>query len=265
MTEYFKILNLEYDTSEKEIKKAFRSLSKKYHPDMNSGSNQYVEEFWLIKEAYEKLLIFIKSNRYESWRKSKSSKKTKGDFNTSKPKNREEFNYYEFVIDFGLFEEDLFEEQNNFSIKKQYSTLDKIDVGFFSYLIKSFEYKREFGKDLFKAKSDGYFLIINIEIQNISKELTNIHNYMFRVFDIEGFFYEFSSEGLSKMALNQENIIPFFGKEQNPKIKSNYKLIFEVPEIDSYFLQLCGGKHQFNEKNICICDEIETVKLKNHT
>ena len=64
------------------------------------------------------------------------------------------------------------------------------------------------------------------------------------------------------MHLNQEPIIPFFGKEQNPKINSKFKIIYEVPEIGDYFLQLCGGSYKFDENNICICEEIETVKLK---
>lgn len=277
MIEYFKILELEIDATEKDLKDSFRRLSKKYHPDTNQGSDKYVENFRLVHDAYERLLVFMKSNNFESWKKNhfKSKKQTEENkysseykeqthsnfSNNQKEKSKSEhFNYYEFVNDYGLFEEDLFEE-NITAIKKQYSLNEVVTTENFEYKILRFQFVKEFGNQIFKSKSDGYFLIVELEIKNISKTMISLHNYMYRIFDYEGYFYEFSINGLSTMNFLQEPIIPFFGKEQNPRIKSTIKLIFEIPEIGDYFIQLCGGKYEWDNNNICICNEISTVKL----
>ncbi|KAJ9064951.1 DnaJ sub B member 5 [Entomophthora muscae] len=52
MSNYYQTLGLEEDATETEIKKAYRNLAKKYHPDKNSG---FEEEFKEISEAYEVL------------------------------------------------------------------------------------------------------------------------------------------------------------------------------------------------------------------
>lgn len=52
MKTYYQILNIKENASQKEIKKAYRQLSKIYHPDKSSGSsNKFIE----IKEAYDVL------------------------------------------------------------------------------------------------------------------------------------------------------------------------------------------------------------------
>lgn len=52
MKNYYKILEVEENASEEEIKKSYRSLSKKYHPDINPNG---AEKFKEINEAYEVL------------------------------------------------------------------------------------------------------------------------------------------------------------------------------------------------------------------
>lgn len=262
MIEYFDILNLEIDASEKDLKDSFRKLSRKYHPDTNQGSDKYVENFRLVQNAYERVLVFMKSKTYEGWKKNyfKSKEQTESKFYKNEESKKEHFNYYEYVNDSGLFEEDLFKE-NTTEIKKQHSLNEVISSENFEYNILRFQLIKEFGNQIFKSKSDGYFLIVELEIKNTSKTMITLHNYMFRVFDKDGCFYEFSNNGISTMSFLQEPIIPFFGKEQNPRIKSTIKLIFEVPEIDDYFIQLCGGKYEWDLNNICICNDISTVKL----
>lgn len=48
----FKVLGIEYDASEAEVKKAYRRLAKKFHPDIQGGDQ---EQFLRISQAYEKL------------------------------------------------------------------------------------------------------------------------------------------------------------------------------------------------------------------
>lgn len=53
---YYKLLNVPTNANEKEIKKAYRNLAKKYHPDMYQGDKSVAEEkMQLINEAYDTL------------------------------------------------------------------------------------------------------------------------------------------------------------------------------------------------------------------
>ena len=53
--DYYKTLGVSRDASEDEIKKAFRKLARKYHPDVTGGDKEAEEKFKRINEAYEVL------------------------------------------------------------------------------------------------------------------------------------------------------------------------------------------------------------------
>lgn len=53
--DYYKILGVTENASEKEIKSAYRKLAMKYHPDKNKGDKNAEEKFKEISEAYETL------------------------------------------------------------------------------------------------------------------------------------------------------------------------------------------------------------------
>lgn len=52
---YYKILGVKQDSTREEIKKAYRSLSLKYHPDKNGGNPEAISQFQKLSEAYETL------------------------------------------------------------------------------------------------------------------------------------------------------------------------------------------------------------------
>ena len=55
----YKILGVSYNASDDEIKKAYRSLSRKYHPDANVGNpnqNEYEEKFKEVQQAYNMIM-----------------------------------------------------------------------------------------------------------------------------------------------------------------------------------------------------------------
>lgn len=58
-TSYYKTLELNAGASKEEIKKAYRHLSKRYHPDMTqdeSKKQEYAQKFRQINEAYQQLM-----------------------------------------------------------------------------------------------------------------------------------------------------------------------------------------------------------------
>lgn len=55
MSDYYKTLEVSRDASDDEIKKAYRKLAMKYHPDRNNGAAEAEEKFKEITEAYDVL------------------------------------------------------------------------------------------------------------------------------------------------------------------------------------------------------------------
>jgi len=53
--DYYKIMGVEKDATQEEIKKAYRKLALKYHPDRNPDNKQSEEKFKEITEANEVL------------------------------------------------------------------------------------------------------------------------------------------------------------------------------------------------------------------
>jgi len=56
MKNYYDTLELKFGASEAEIKKAFRKLAVKYHPDKNMGDEYFSQKFIEVKEAYDILI-----------------------------------------------------------------------------------------------------------------------------------------------------------------------------------------------------------------
>lgn len=63
--DYYKVLGVERNASDADIKKAFRKLAMKYHPDRNPGSKQAEDKFKEINEANEVLSDPEKRKRYD--------------------------------------------------------------------------------------------------------------------------------------------------------------------------------------------------------
>lgn len=70
--DYYKILGLDKSANADQIRKAFRDLAKKYHPDKNPNNKSSEEKFKQINEAYEVLKDPEKKKRYDelgsSWK-----------------------------------------------------------------------------------------------------------------------------------------------------------------------------------------------------
>ncbi len=65
--DYYKVLGVDKSASEKEIKKAYRKLARKYHPDLNPNDAQAKKKFQQINEAQEVLLDPEKRKKYDKY------------------------------------------------------------------------------------------------------------------------------------------------------------------------------------------------------
>ena len=65
--DYFKVLGINRNATEKEIKSAFRQLARKFHPDLHPHDDEAESEFKEINEAYEILSDQEKKKSYEKY------------------------------------------------------------------------------------------------------------------------------------------------------------------------------------------------------
>ncbi|BED93037.1 MAG: molecular chaperone DnaJ [Candidatus Paraimprobicoccus trichonymphae] len=65
--DFYNVLEINKNASEDEIKKAYRKLAKKYHPDLNPGDKQAEKNFKEVSEAYEVLSDKGKKARYDQF------------------------------------------------------------------------------------------------------------------------------------------------------------------------------------------------------
>jgi len=63
--DYYKVLGTDKKASQDDIKKAYRKLAVKYHPDKNPGNKQAEEKFKEINEAYDVLGDAAKRKKYD--------------------------------------------------------------------------------------------------------------------------------------------------------------------------------------------------------
>ena len=65
--DYYEILGVSRDADDKQLKKAFRKLARKYHPDLNPNNKESEQKFKQLNEAYEVLSDPDKRKQYDTY------------------------------------------------------------------------------------------------------------------------------------------------------------------------------------------------------
>lgn len=65
--DYYEVLGINKNASETDVKKAFRKLARKYHPDINPGDKTAEQKFKELNEAYEVLSDSKKRQQYDQF------------------------------------------------------------------------------------------------------------------------------------------------------------------------------------------------------
>lgn len=127
--DYYAVLEIKKTASADEIKKKFRQLALKYHPDRNQGNKAAEAKFKQISEAYDVLSDKDKRTKYDRfgqyWQHSGTSTRAKSNQNSTTTKNTKvDFNSTDFS-QYGNFEEFINELLGRFSVPNTSSTSPK--------------------------------------------------------------------------------------------------------------------------------------------
>ena len=127
--DYYAVLEVKKTANADEIKKKFRQLALKYHPDRNQGNKAAEAKFKEISEAYDVLSDRDKRTKYDRfgqyWQNSGTSTRAKTYQNrTTTKKTQVDFNSTDFS-QYGNFEEFINELLGRFSAPNTSSTSSK--------------------------------------------------------------------------------------------------------------------------------------------
>jgi curved DNA-binding protein len=110
--DYYKILEIPKTASEEEIKKAYRKLARKYHPDLNPTNKEADKKFKEINEANEVLSDPDKRKKYDTygkdWKHADAFEEAKKQQGQSRRSAGQQYQSGEFGGDFSEFFESMF-------------------------------------------------------------------------------------------------------------------------------------------------------------
>ena len=112
--DYYKILEIDKKATPAEVKKAYRTLAKKNHPDKNLGDKKAEERFKLVNEANEVLGDVDKRKQYdelgENWQQNQQAQNQQRNYNQYQGNSNQGFGR-ENQGDFSDFFEQFFSQQ----------------------------------------------------------------------------------------------------------------------------------------------------------
>ena len=121
--DYYKILGLDKSASQSDIKKAYRKLARKHHPDVNPNDKEAEKKFKEINEANEVLSDPEKRKKYDKygkdWQHAEEFEKAGSSQGSSQSRGRRTSSQNYGEHDFSDFFESMFGGSGNFSGRGQ--------------------------------------------------------------------------------------------------------------------------------------------------
>jgi len=172
--DYYKILGISPKATAEDIKKSYRKLVHKYHPDIAGNNPENIERFKEITEAYETLSSVQKREQYDSIRKlyeyaEKGSDKTAFD-NSKKTSSDNKNSSSETTKEGKKFEEQSKQKNKKSDSKKKDNTFSKMrDQAKSSHLQNIFT---DFVQGLKKRSSQTKYVPPKVDGKDITTEIT---------------------------------------------------------------------------------------------
>ena len=132
MNNLYKILHVSDTVSTEELKKAYRTLTKKYHPDVNPGDSQAEAQFKQINEAYDILRNPERRKEYDISQKRQSrqapAQDVKRQTDVSKDSTMDFTQMHGNFAHFFGFNPKTGQVTNESQLRKRNNPLDAIDI-----------------------------------------------------------------------------------------------------------------------------------------
>ncbi len=219
--DYYKVLGISKTASEKEIKKAYRKLARKYHPDVNPGNDEAIKKFKEVNEANEVL---------------------------SDPENRKKYDKY--GKDWQHAEEFEKARQQQQSQSQQYYTQQDAfnDQEFSDYFESMFGGGRTRGGGSIKYKGQDFHATLNLNLRDVyetQKQVLTVNNSKIRLTIPAGVEngQEIKIKGKGGPGMNggpNGDLFIKFNIENNTKFKRDKSNLYSTVNLDLYTAMLGG-------------------------
>ncbi|KAK3526255.1 hypothetical protein QTP70_020406 [Hemibagrus guttatus] len=144
--DYYEILGIPKDASERQIKKAFHKLAMKYHPDKNKSPDAEAK-FREIAEAYETLSDSKRRQEYDQMRSNPFSRESTQGSRGARFHQPFSFNFEDMFRDFDIFGQPTHSQHNKRHFESHFQAHEKAHRSSF---------KNSFGGDMFNMFSDFF-------------------------------------------------------------------------------------------------------------
>tara|TARA_Y200000002_G_scaffold380339_1_gene391589 strand:+ start:875 stop:1705 length:831 start_codon:yes stop_codon:yes gene_type:complete len=260
---YYQILGLNENANDNEIKKAYKKLAIKYHPDKNPNNKDAEEKFKTICEAYSVLSDKDKKEQYDKFGKQGINSNFR--YNTEVNPN-EIFNMFFRSYPFNDFESNLFSNKSN-NNRSNENRLDVIsngtkvlikdlinskDLNNCIGIIKDYNiHKRKYlirtcNKDIF-IKDDNFIQLLKVTVHNLKSNSflngmkTNVIDYVNGryVVDLNRKRFSLTSENL---IVNKNCNVKIVNLKSNKNINGKWGLILNFDRVSNrYIIQISSS------------------------